>query len=427
MIGADATANDVGTNREALALPQFRRLSLAWLIGNFGDSALYITAAIWVKELTGSDAAAGMVFAALGIPALFAPLTGQLADRFPRLPLLVVNNVFGALVVLLLLFVDSADQLWLIYLVVFLYGNTGYVTAAAQSGLLRAMLPTRLLAPANGLLSTIDQGLRIVSPLLGAGLFALWGMDAVVILTACCFAGAALVLITLRVDEPPAEPDPDGTFWLRTTAGFRFMYQHRLLRAATLTVIIAIAATGVLNVTNFASIEQGAGLPITFLSVMVSVQGVMSVCGGLSASTVIRRIGLQKTMAAGVLLLGLGITTLITSSGLLFMVGITFAGFGVPWLIVAFVTLRQSETPHRLQGRTSAASNLAFNVPQVLMSVVAAAVIGSIDYRWLVGGAAAACVLSMIPILRHSPAHHAASDAHPADTAVAQEGVGTQG
>ncbi|GAB3518584.1 MFS transporter [Arthrobacter monumenti] len=395
--------NDVGTNRQALAEPQFRRLTIAWLVSNFGDSALYITAAIWVKQLTGSDAAAGMVFAALGLPALFAPLTGQLADHFRRKPLLVINNAAAAAVVLLLLLVRDADLLWLIYVVIFLYANTAYVTAAAQSGLLRSMLPTRLLAPANGMLSSIDQGLRIISPLVGAALFALWGMDPVALLATASFAAAALILLTLRVYEPEPEPDPEGSFWRRTTAGFRFIGQHRALRNATLTIFITIAATGVLNVTNFASLEEGLGMPVEYLSVLVSVQGVMSIAGGLAASSVIRRVGLQKTMAAGVLLAGLGVATLASSSLVLFLLGISFIGIGVPWMVVAYVTLRQSETPLRLQGRTAAAANLVFNVPQVLMSVLAAAVIGLVDYRLLILVAAIACVLSMIPVLR-SPA-----------------------
>lgn len=390
---------DVGTNREALAHPQFRHLTVAWVTSNFGDSALYITAAIWVKQLTGSDAAAGMVFAALGLPALLAPLTGQLADHFPRKPLLVANNALAAVVVLILLLVQSVDQLWLIYVVIFLYANTSYITAAAQTGLLRAMLPDRMLAPANGMLSSIDQGLRIVSPLAGAGLFGLWGMDPVVILSSVCFALTALILLTLKVHEPAPEPDPDGTFWLRTTAGFRYIGRHRTLRTATLTIFITIAATGVLNVTNFASLEQGLGAPVEFLSVLVSVQGVMSVAGGLTASIVIRKAGLSKTMAAGVVLAGLGVATLASSSLALFLVGISLLGVGVPWMIVAYVTLRQSETPLRLQGRTTAAANLAFNVPQVLMSAVAAAAVGLVDYRLLILGAAVACVLSSGPVL----------------------------
>lgn len=398
---------DVGTNRQALAQPGFRRLALAWMVSNFGDSALYITAAIWVKHLTGSDAAAGMVFAALGLPALFAPLTGQLADHFPRKKLLVVNNALAGAIVLLLLPVQSASMVWLIYVVIFLYANTSYITAAAQSGLLRAMLPTRLLAPANGMLSSIDQGLRIVSPLIGAALFALWGMGPVVVLTTFCFLIAALILLTLKVSEPEVDPDPDGTFWLRTTAGFRFIASHQVLRNATLTVIICIAATGMLNVTNFSAIEEGIGMPAEFLSVLVSVQGVMSVVGGLCASSVIRRFGLTTTMIAGVLLMGMGIALLATNSVALFLIGISLGGLGIPWMIVTYVTLRQMVTPMRLQGRAAAAGNLAFNVPQVLASVLAAALIGFIDYRILILATAGACALSMLPVLTQRKAVHA--------------------
>ncbi|WP_026819188.1 MFS transporter [Arthrobacter castelli] len=390
--------HDVGTNREALVQPGFLRLALAWIVSNFGDSALFITSAIWVKQLTGSDAAAGLVFAALGLPALFAPLTGQLADHFPRKMLLVVNNALAGAIVLLLLLVQDTGMLWLIYVVIFLYANTSYITVAAQSGLIRAMLPTRLLAPANGMLSSIDQGLRIVSPLAGAGLFALWGMDSVVVLTAVCFGATALILLTLKVNEPDAEPDPDGTFWLRTTAGFRFIATHRLLRNGTLTVFMCIAATGVLNVTNFSAIEDGIGMPVEFMSVLVSVQGVMSVVGGLTASGVIRRFSLTATMTAGVLLLGAGISMLATNSIALFLIGISLGGLGIPWMIVAYVTLRQTVTPMRLQGRAAAAGNLAFNVPQVMTSVLAAAIVGFIDYRVLVLATAAACVLSMVPV-----------------------------
>lgn len=166
-----ASSTEVATNREVLAVPAFRRLTVVWFFTNLGDSALYITAAIWVKQLTGSDAAAGLVFAALGLPALLAPIVGQLADRFHRRPLLIINNLAAAVVVLLLLMVRTPENVWLVYLVMFLYGTTSYLTAAAQSGILRTMLEDRYLAPANGLLSSIDQSLRILSPVLGAALF----------------------------------------------------------------------------------------------------------------------------------------------------------------------------------------------------------------------------------------------------------------
>lgn len=394
-----SSVTDIGTNREALSLPAFRRLALAWLFSNFGDSVLYLTAAIWVKQLTGSDAAAGLVFAALGLPALLSPLTGRLADRYRRKPLVIINNICAAAVVLVLLAVRDADQLWLVYAVVFVYANSSYVTAAAQSGLLRDLLADRLLAPANGILSSIDQGLRIVSPLLGAGMLALWGMESVVLLACGCFVVAAGILTTLRIKESVFTEDGEETFWQSTTAGFRFLARHPLLRPALVTMSIAVGAVGVINVTIFATTEQGLGQPPEFLSVLLGVQGAMSVLGGLAASRVIRRFGIRTTIAFSVAVLAVGV--LLTASPSLPVVfgGTVLLGISAPWAVISFVTLRQRETPTRMQGRTAAATHVVLNVPQVAVSMAAAAVIGVVDYRVLIAATAAVCLAAALPLL----------------------------
>jgi len=52
------------------------------------------------------------------------------------------------------------------------YGVTGSAIGPAQTALLPAIVPADLLAEANGAQQTMTQGLRLVTPLLGAGLFA---------------------------------------------------------------------------------------------------------------------------------------------------------------------------------------------------------------------------------------------------------------
>ena len=391
----------MGGNLDVLRIPAFRRLAVAWVFSNFGDSALFLTAAIWVKQLTGSDAAAGLVFVALGLPALLAPLVGQLADRFARRRVLVVNNLCAAVVVLALLAVSSADQLWLVYAVIFAYGASAYVTAAAQSGLLRDLFADRLLPPANGLLSSIDQGLRILSPLVGAAMLALWGMQSVVLLTAACFAIAAAVLLTVRVSETAPVQDGAESFWQSTTAGFRFLAGHRLLAPAMLTLSVAVGATGIFNVTIFATVEQGLDMPPEFLSVLVSTQGVVSVLGGLTAGTLIRRIGLRRAILLSVLVLGVAVLASAVPSLPVVLLGAALMGLGVSWLVIAFVTLRQRETPMRLQGRTSAAASMLINVPQVLANIIAAAVIGVVDFRILILVTSAVCLAGALPLLRY--------------------------
>ncbi|MBD7996733.1 MFS transporter [Arthrobacter sp. Sa2CUA1] len=392
-------ANGIGTNRDALRVPAFRGLTLAWVFTNFGNSALFLTAAIWVKQLTGSDAAAGLVFVALGLPALLAPLIGQLADRFRRKPLLVINNFCSATVVLVLLFVQTSAHLWLVYVVIFTYATSNYVTTAAQSGLLRDMLTDRLLAPANGLLSSVNQGLRIISPLIGAGMLSLWGMQAVVLLTSLCFVVTALILITLKVQESDPGAEAEDNFWQSTTAGLRFLAHHQLLAPAMLCLSIAIGATGILNVTIFATVEQGLGMPPEFLSVLVSVQGAMAIAGGFTASILIRKFGIRTVIILGVALLAAAVLASAIPSVPVVLTGSVLTGLGVTWTVIAFITLRQTESPARLQGRTSAATSMLINVPQVGANMIAAALISSIDYRALIITTSVVCLAGALPLL----------------------------
>jgi MFS family permease len=87
------------------------------------------------KELTGSSAWAGLVFFCYIAGNLFSPLGGVLADRFPRRPLLVVANLLTAPIVLPIALVHWRGDIWIVYVVIFLYGVTGSVIKAAQSAL----------------------------------------------------------------------------------------------------------------------------------------------------------------------------------------------------------------------------------------------------------------------------------------------------
>src|SRR6266700_783050 len=62
----------------------------------FGDRAMLLVLGIWAKTLTGSSAAAGMVFFVLGLPALAGPLAGLVVDRVRRRTLMIVVDLFMA-------------------------------------------------------------------------------------------------------------------------------------------------------------------------------------------------------------------------------------------------------------------------------------------------------------------------------------------
>lgn len=381
--------------------PAFRRLALAWVFTNLADSALYLMVAVWVKELTGSDGAAALVFVMLGLPAVVAPVLGQVADRFSRRRLLIGSNVAMTAVVATLLVVDSARWLWLLYAVIVAYGAMGYLNASAQSGLIRDMLPDEHLASGNGLLTSVDQSLRLVSPVLGTGLYALAGPRSVVLVTAACFLLTAVVLATLRlVESPPETAEERGSYLHEVSAGFRHLVRTPLLGRLTVLLAAVCAAAGLVNAAVFPALEQGLGLPASALGALVSLQGVGAVTGGLSAAWAIGRWQESRTFAAGAGLMALGIAPVAGSSVWLVGAGLVVLGFGVTWAVVAFMVIRQRLTPPRLQGRTNAAANVAVNLPQVGTTAVAAALLALLDYRLLVVVTVVAMVVAALAAVR---------------------------
>ena len=146
--------------RRLFAIRDARVLLLGWGLSMLGDTAMFLVLGIWAKDLTHSNAAAGLVFFVLILPSLFAPFAGLVVDRVRKRPLLIGVNCVMAAAVLLLLFVHDRGDLWLIYVVAGLYGAAGAILASARSAFLTVMLPRIRIAPAGSLISTYCRSVR---------------------------------------------------------------------------------------------------------------------------------------------------------------------------------------------------------------------------------------------------------------------------
>ena len=161
--------------RALLAERNMRVLFAGQTMNMLGNTAMIIVLGIWVKNLTGSSGAAGLIFLLLAATAFLAPATGLLVDRAPRRSVLMINDAVTALSIALLLLVHNRHDVWLIYVVAGVYGISGLIYRAARGGLLHSMVPDELLGEANGLFTSLSQGMKIIGPLVGAGIYAAWG------------------------------------------------------------------------------------------------------------------------------------------------------------------------------------------------------------------------------------------------------------
>src|SRR5262249_37337082 len=97
----------------------------------------------------------------------------------------------------------------------------------------------------------------------------------------------------------------------------------------------------------------------------------------------VRRLGEIGTVAAGVIVFGLGFAGLVHPNLALAMVSAVVIGWGIPLAIVGFNTLLQRVTPGPLLGRVAAASEAMVSTPQALSIAAGAALVSIVDYRLL--------------------------------------------
>ncbi len=349
-----------------------------------GDSALWLAMGIWVKLLTGSSSAAGLVFFAFIAGTCLAPFTGMITDRVRRRPLLISANLAtGALVCLLL--AAGRSGVWLIYLVMVGYGAAYSLLGSAQTALLPAMLPAGLLGTANAALQITAQGLRIVSPLLGAGLLAWLGPDPVIALDAGSFAVAAAAVALLRVREPaPSRPAEPGRSWRsELAAGLGHIRATPALRRLAVAFVIGATVFGFFETVEFAVVGEGLHRGAPFLGVLAVAQGVGAVLAGVAAAPLMTRAGPRTLVTGGLLACAAGCAILATPALPLVLAGSVLVGGCIAWINIGAITLVQQHTPGHLLGRVNAAANTMVTVPQAVSIAAGAAALAVLDYRLL--------------------------------------------
>lgn len=357
---------------------RFRRLLIGETISSFGDSAMFLSLAIWAKDLTGSNASAGLVFLFITIPGLFSPLMGYLVDRVNRKPLLLWMYGCMALMVLSLLLVSSAGQVWILYVVAFCYGIL--FTTPARNALLKDLLPSTDAADARSLLIAAREGVRIVSPAAGAGIYVMWGGGVLAVLDALTFVVAMLVLASIKVTE--SLPVTTGErFRMELTAGFRHLGRVPLLLRLAAAIAGFMLIAGLMESASFAAIDEGLGLSAAFFGVVASVQGSGSVLGGLLAAPMVKRYGESRVSGVGYVVVAAGMFLCVTQETGLFLAGVALNGIGMPMVIVALGTATHLYTPSRLQGRVGAALSMSTGGAQAVSIAAGAAMVGIVDYR----------------------------------------------
>ncbi|MFE5297473.1 MFS transporter [Streptomyces sp. NPDC056632] len=367
----------------------------AVLVSGFGTTAMWLVSGIWVKSLTGSDGLAALTAFALWAPALLGPVLGALVDRVGRRALLVAANLAMAGLLPLLLWVDRADRVWLLFAVLVVYGTQGAVHEAAESALAAGALDRERLGGLNGLRMTVGEAVKLVAPLVAAGLFARYGGGPVALLDAGTFVVAAGAFALLRVREerpvPGARP--------RVADGVRLLRESPVLRPLVLAGGFTMLLAGLNGAAVYAVVDRGLGHSPAYAGVLYAAQGAGSVAAGLTAGPLLRRMPERALAAAGLGLFALGAAARALPYDPVALAASTLIGVGLPWVLIATTTAVQRQVPAEAVGRAAGTAHTLVFVPNAVALALGAGLMGVLDVRVLLpvlglAGALGAAVLA---------------------------------
>jgi len=365
--------------RSLLERRDIRLLLAGQTLSMFGDWAMIIVLGIWAKVLTGSNAQAGLVFFVFALAGLAAPFGGLVVDRVRKRPLMIATHVALAGIVCLLLLVHARSDMWLLYTVTALYGLGGDLFGAARSAMLKALVPDELLGDANGAFQSVREGLRLVAPLAGAGIYAAFGGAAVALVDAASFVASAATLVALRFEEP-AQAVKEHHFLREISMGITHIARTRALRELTFGVSGALLVAGFGETLIFA-LSSALHRSPAFIGVMGTFQGIGAVAGGLTAALVLKKVGELRLAGLGLALFGIGDACWLVPRLEVVLPAMAVAGLGIVWAIVSVATAYQRRSPSAVQGRVAAAANMLFSVPQTISIAAGAVLITLVDYR----------------------------------------------
>lgn len=394
------------------------RCLTAVVVSGFGTSALWLASGVWVKDLTGSDGLAALCLLAMWAPTLAGPLLGTLADRHRRRPLLVALSLFMAALLLTLCAVDGPGELWLLYAVLFVYGAAGTVHDAAESALVAGAVDRSLLGDFNGLRMTASEGMKLLAPLAGAGLYTVHGGPGVAVLDAASFLAAALVYLSLRVREERPAPAREGGR-SATAEGVRHLWGDAVLRPLVLAGGVTMLCAGVSGALTYAVVEDLGHSP-AYAGVLYAVQGAGSVAVGLLSGPALRRLGARRFAAYGICLLAVAVALRAVPYDPAAWACAAAVGAGLPAALIAVLTGVQQRTPGPLLGRVTATAGTLVYTPNVVGLAAGAALVELVDHRvqlvalGVVLGVTAGVLLGQRPASADRTAARSASDASPA-------------
>lgn len=297
-----------------IALLRQRNYGLLWssqLISQIGNWALFAALPFFVFQLTGSVLATGVMFIVEVIPSiLLGSVAGVFVDRWNRRWTMIGANVARGLLLLLLLTFQSAEHVWVVYVVAFFESVANLFFSPANNALLPQLVTKDELVTANSLDALGENVARIIGPALGGALLAATGLAAVAVIDVGSYLIGAGLIYLIKEPKPAAEEGQIAEadlsirmewvkFWRDWIGGLRLVSQRRPLSYAFIATGVALIGDSIMGVLLVVFVQDVVGVGAQEFGWILTARGVGGVLGGLIIARVGPRFKPKNLMAYG--------------------------------------------------------------------------------------------------------------------------------
>jgi len=296
---------------EVLQDRTYRHLLAAQAIALVGTGLATVALGLLAFDIAGGDAGAVLGTAlAIKMAAYIgvAPIVGAFADRLPRRAFLIGMDLVRAAVALFLPFVD---QIWQIYLLIFLLQSASAAFTPTFQATIPDVLPdereyTRALS-----LSRLAYDMEsLASPILAAALLAVISFHWLFAGTAIGFIASALLVASTVLPQPKPSGPREGGIYARTTRGIRIYLKTPRLRGLLAVTLAAAAASAMVIVNTVVIVRDLLGLSQSEVALTLAAYGGGSVLAAFALPRLLDRIDDRTVMLSAAAALSLGLSAM---------------------------------------------------------------------------------------------------------------------
>ena len=342
----------------------------AGLVSMVGDWILRIGLVYHVFVLTNSTVVSAILMLSSFVPQLLlGSVAGVFVDRWDRRRTMVVTNLLLAVGLLPLLLVHDASRVWVVFIVLFYESSVAQFFVPAEQALLPRLVDDDQLITANALNGQTRDLSRLVGSAIGGVVAAAGGLIAVTLVDTASFlicAGMVAALRTSgRVEVPdaqagkqPATALADRIAQLRREwmDGLRLVGHNRVLRLLAIFLLATTVGEGIMSTLFAPFVRQVLHGSNEAYGVVVAVQAVGGIVGGLVAAAIGHRVSPARLLGITAMVFG-AIDLAIFLYPLAYVavwpaaVGMVVVGLPGALMLAGFMTLFQRSTVDSHRGR----------------------------------------------------------------------------